>query len=249
MAARTGTKAIDRAAQLLVRVVESADHETVGELAETIGLPRSTASRLVAALERQGLVQRDGQRGDVRPGPVLVSFARRTTPAAELVDLCEESLDRLAEATGETVNVAVASTRGVEQLAQRDSRHFLGSTNWVGRTVPYHASAVGKVFLAFGAASPPRTMDALTIRTIVDADDLERDLADARERGYATAVEELEPGLWAIAAPVQSKQGVVGALSLSGPTIRLQDGQLEELGRLLVAEADAVSARLEKEER
>src|SRR5215471_4390749 len=92
MAARTGTKAIDRAAQLLVRVVESADHETVGELAETTGLPRSTASRLVAALERQGLVQRDGQRGDVRPGPVLVSFARRTTPATELVDLCEEPL-------------------------------------------------------------------------------------------------------------------------------------------------------------
>jgi DNA-binding IclR family transcriptional regulator len=147
------------------------------------------------------------------------------------------------------VNVAVPSTRGVEQLAQRDSRHFLGSTNWVGRTVPYHASAVGKVFLAFGAASPPRTLDALTIRTIVDADDLERDLADARERGYATAVEELEPGLWAIAAPVRSEESVVGALSLSGPTIRLQDGQLEELGRLLVAEADDVSARLEKEER
>lgn len=249
MAARTGTQAIDRAAQLLVRVVENADHETVGELAETTGLPRSTASRLVGALERQGLVQRDGQRGDVRPGPVLVSFARRTTPAADLVALCAEPLDRLAEATGETVNVAVPSARGVEQVAQRDSRHFLGSTNWIGRTVPYHASAVGKVFLAFGAAAAPQHLEALTVRTIVDPDDLERDLAETRERGYATAVEELEPGLWAIAAPLRNGQGVLGALSLSGPTVRLQDGRLEELGRLLVAEADAVSARLDKEER
>jgi IclR family transcriptional regulator, acetate operon repressor len=250
MAARTGTKAIDRAAQLLVRVVESAHHETVGELAETTGLPRSTASRLVGALERQGLVQRDGQRGDVRPGPVLVSFARRAGPAADLLDVvCEEALDRLAETTGETVNLAVPSTRGVEQLAQRDSRHFLGSTNWVGRTVPYHASAVGKVFLAFGTAPVPRRLEPLTPRTIVDPDDLERDLAQTRERGYATAVEELEPGLWALAAPVRTEESVLGALSLSGPTVRLHDGQLEELGRLLVAEAEAVSARLEKEER
>ena len=248
MAARTGTKAIDRAAELLVRVVESPDHETVGELAATTGLPRSTASRLVAALERQGLVEREGQRGGVRPGPVLVSFARRALPSAELVDLCREPLDRLAATTGETVNLAVPSARGVEQLEQRDSRHFLGSTNWVGRTVPYHASAVGKVFLAHGARVP-EALERLTPQTIVDREQLGRDLEETFQRGYATAVEELEPGLWAIAAPLHGKSSIVGALSISGPTIRLQDGQLEELGRLLVAEADAVSARLQKEER
>jgi DNA-binding IclR family transcriptional regulator len=146
------------------------------------------------------------------------------------------------------VNLAVPSARGVEQLAQRDSRHFLGSTNWVGRTVPYHASAVGKVFLAHDGRIP-EPLERLTPRTIVDREQLERDLEETLERGYATAVEELEPGLWAIAAPVRGEPGVVGALSISGPTIRLQNGRLEELGRLLVAEANAVSARLEKEER
>jgi DNA-binding IclR family transcriptional regulator len=248
MAARTGTQAIDRAAELLVRVVESADHETVGELAETTGLPRSTASRLVAALERQGLVEREGQRGGVRPGPVLVRFARRALPNADLVELCKEPLDRLAAASGETVNLAIPSVRGVEQLEQRDSRHFLGSTNWVGRTVPYHASAVGKVFLAHGARIP-ETLERLTPKTIVDREQLKRDLEETVERGYAAAVEELEPGLWAIAAPLEDTSGVVGALSISGPTIRLQDGRLEELGRVLVAEANGVSARLQKEER
>src|SRR3990172_10031999 len=105
MSTPTGTQAIDRAALLLVRVVESFEPETVTELAETTGLPKSTASRLVAALERQGLVQRDGGRGSVRPGPVLVSFARRSLPNADLVELCGPSLDRLAAATGETVNL------------------------------------------------------------------------------------------------------------------------------------------------
>jgi DNA-binding IclR family transcriptional regulator len=245
MSAPTGTQAIDRAAQLLVRVVESTEPETVTELAETTGLPKSTASRLVAALERQGLVQRDGGRGSVRPGPVLVSFARRSLPEADLVELCGRPLDRLAEATGETVNLAVPAKSGVEQLAQRDSRHFLGSTNWIGRTVPYHASAVGKVFLAYGAARSPKRLEQLTPRTIVDREELERALDKVRARGYATAVEELEPGLWAIAAPVQGASRVVAALSVSGPTIRLHDGLLEELGRLLVAEADAVSVHLQ----
>jgi DNA-binding IclR family transcriptional regulator len=180
---------------------------------------------------------------------VLVSFARRTPPTADLVEASREALDRLAAATGETVNLAVPSPRGVEQLAQRDSRHFLGSTNWVGRTVPYHASAVGKVFLAHGVSPLAEVLERLTPRTIVKPEELERDLAETVTRGYATAVEELEPGLWAIAAPVHGESRVVGALSISGPTIRLQNGRLEELGRLLVAEADTVSAHLEKEER
>jgi IclR family acetate operon transcriptional repressor len=245
MSVPTGTRAIDRAAQLLVRVVENAEPETVTELAETTGLPKSTASRLVAALERQGLVQREGGRGSVHPGPVLVSFARRGVPNADLVELCSPSLERLAGATGETVNLAVPAARGVEQLAQRDSRHFLGSTNWVGRTVPYHASAVGKVFIAHGAAQLPKQLEQLTPRTVTDREELEQALADIVSSGYATAVEELEPGLWAIAAPLRNESGVVAALSISGPTIRLHDGLLEELGRRLIAETAAVSARLQ----
>jgi IclR family acetate operon transcriptional repressor len=246
MSAPTGARAIDRAAQLLVRVVESSEAETVTELAETTGLPKSTASRLVAALERQGLVQRDGGRGSIRPGPVLVSFARRSLPNADLVELCGPPLERLAEASGETANLAVPVPRGVEQLAQRDSRHFLGSTNWIGRTVPFHASAVGKVFLAYGAARSPERLEQLTPQTIVDRGELERALDATLARGYATAVEELEAGLWAIAAPVHGASGVVAALSISGPTIRLEDSLLEELGRLLIVEAATISARLPK---
>ena len=79
-----GTQAIDRAAQLLVRVVEAAQPPSVGELAERAGLPKSTTSRLVSALERQGLVQRLGDRGRLRPGPVLLRFAGRETVATKI---------------------------------------------------------------------------------------------------------------------------------------------------------------------
>ena len=245
MQSPAGARSIERAAQLLVRVVESDEPETVSELAETTGLPRSTASRLVAALERQGLVERDGGRGSIRPGPVLVSFARRSVPSADLVSACGPALERLADATGETVNLGVPTPQGVEQLAQRDSRHFLGSTNWVGRTVPYHASAVGKVFLAYDAVPMPSKLEALTTRTIVDREDLARELDDARAAGYAAAVEELEPGLWAVAAPLHGSAGVIGALSVSGPSVRFHDGLLEEIGGLLVDESSSVSNLLQ----
>src|SRR6266513_2757254 len=102
-----GTQSIDRAAQLLVHVVENPEPTSVGELAETTGLPKSTTSRLVGALERQGLIQRDGRAG-IRPGPVLLRFAGRDD-FADLVQLAADALDRLASASGETVNLGIPS--------------------------------------------------------------------------------------------------------------------------------------------
>jgi IclR family acetate operon transcriptional repressor len=167
---QTGTQAIDRAAQLLVLVVENEDSSSVGELAEAAGLPKSTVSRALSALERQGLVQRSGTRGGVRPGPVLLGLARRGVSEDDIVTLCSESLERLGEATGETIDLAVPVPGGAERyLAQVDSRHFLGTTNWVGRRLPHHCTAVGKVLLAHGASRLARgDLERFTPQTVID---------------------------------------------------------------------------------
>ena len=245
----TGTQSIDRAAQLLVHVLETDAPPTVGELSARSGLPKSTTSRLVGALERQGLVQREPLGGQLRPGAVLTRYARRETGEAELVELAAPSLDRLAAETGETVNLGVPAPASVELLDQRDSRHFLGSTNWVGRLVPAHGSALGKVFFAWGALPlPAAPFERLAPATALDEAKL--DLPEIRARGYATTVDELEPGLWAVAAPVRDGSGrVIAALSLSGPTVRMRPRLLHRLGRCLVSEADALSARLGHDER
>jgi DNA-binding IclR family transcriptional regulator len=243
MAPQNGTQAIDRAATLLVRVVESSRPVPVGELADGTRIPKSTTSRLVAALERQGLLQRVG--GGLRPGPVLLRFAQRGVPDANLVELAEEPLRWLADASGETINLAIPTPAGVEHLAQRDSRHFVGVTSWVGRRVPLHCAANGKVFLAFGAAPLPARLDALTPATITDLAALDAELARARTRGYATATDELELGLSAMAAPVRGADGaVVAALSISAPTIRLGADRVLELVPVLLEQAAALSGRL-----
>jgi IclR family acetate operon transcriptional repressor len=244
---RPGTQSIDRAAQLLVQVLESSQPPTVGALANAAALPKSTTSRLIRALERQGLVERDGARGSVRPGPVLVRFARGTVGNADLVASAADTLHLISETCGETVNLAVPGPRCVEHLAQRDSRHFIGGTNWVGRAAPLHCTANGKVLVAFGAAElPAGRLERLTPQTIVDPAALDVELAAVRARGYATTLEELEPGLVAVAAPVFDPAGrnAVAALSVSGPTIRLTPARLDELGALLIEHAAELSTRL-----
>jgi DNA-binding IclR family transcriptional regulator len=227
MATEAGTQAIDRAAQLLVRVVESPQPVGVNELAERSGLPRSTTSRLLGALERQGLVQRLGDRGRLRPGPVLLRFASRDS-AATLVELAQPSLRRLADASGETINLAVPGPAGVEHLAQEDTAHFVGVTDWVGRSVAFEHAANGKCFLAFGGPAQ-----------------LTPELQQVRARGYATSIDELEIGLTAVAAPVVAADGTAtAALSISGPTARLTSERIAQLAPLLVEEADALAARL-----
>jgi DNA-binding IclR family transcriptional regulator len=224
MATETGTQAIDRAADLLVSVVESPRALGIGELAERSGLPKSTTSRLVGALERRGLVQRAGDRRVVA-GPVLLRFAHRDA-GASLVDLAAPALKALAALSGETINLGVPTPLGVEHLAQEDSRHFVGGTNWIGRRVPYESTANGKVLHAF---STERPADARAIRA----------------QGYAVAVDELEHGLAALAAPVFGPDGVaVAALSISGPTIRLTRDRIAELAPALVEQAQSLSERL-----
>jgi IclR family transcriptional regulator, acetate operon repressor len=224
MPSETGTQAIDRAAELLVRVVESHRPRAVGELAAETGLPKSTTSRLLGALERRGLVQRAGDRR-VAPGPVLLRFAHRDS-SASLVDLAAPALRVLSSLSGETINLGVPTPLGVEHLAQEESRHFVGGTNWVGRRVPYETTANGKVLRAFSAARPD-------------------DGARIRAQGYATAVDELEQGLSALAAPVLGADGTaLAALSVSGPSIRLTRERIAELVPALLEQARLVSARL-----
>ena len=241
-----GTTAIDRGAELLVRVLESAEPVALAELASASGIPKSTASRLLSALERQGLVEQEGERGRLRPGPAILRVAERNLLERNVVELAAASLDALGEVTGETINLAVPTHQGVEHIAQVESRHFLGAGQWLGRSVDYHCTAVGKVFMAFGRATiAAAPLVQLTPQTVISPARLREELETVRAESFATAVDELELGLAAIAAPVHGAGGeVVAALSISGPTTRMTDARIAELKPILIDEAGNLSRRL-----
>jgi DNA-binding IclR family transcriptional regulator len=245
-AAAAGTLAIERAAQLLTLVLEAERPRGLVELSIDADLPKSTASRLLGALERQGLVQQRGRRGGFGPGPVLLRFAHRGLVDRHLAELAQPHLQALSVASAETINLAVPTPDGVGHVAQVESSHFLGTGQWIGRTVPYHATAVGKVLVAFGAAElPAEPLAALAPATFTDRDRLAAEVAKVRRDGYATAVDELERGLASLAAPVFGPgREVLAALAISGPTVRLDADRIAELAPQLVREALALGARL-----
>jgi DNA-binding IclR family transcriptional regulator len=241
----TGSQAIDRAAQLLRRVVDSTEAVTFTELAISTGLAKSTTSRILLALERNGLIRREAS-GAFRPGDAFVRYALRGTAETDLIGVSRPYLERLGELTRETVNLSVVHRGMVEQIAQVDSHYVLGGTNWLGRSVPLHCTAVGKVLLASGAAVlPPGRLERLTPRTITRRSVLEEDLSEVRRRGYAVTDEELEPGLVAVAAPVLRGGAIAfAALSVTGPATRFSQSRLSEVASQCVAEATALSAAL-----
>jgi IclR family acetate operon transcriptional repressor len=225
-----GTQAVDRAATLLSEVVHAPDPVTFTELTVRTGLAKSTTSRLLLALERNHLVRRDDH-GRFLPGEMFVSFAWRDGGGSSLV----------------AVNLGVATSgHSVDQIAQVDCAYLIGGTNWVGRPVPLHASGLGKVLLAYGAAKlPPGELEPCTEKTITSEAALRAELAVVRSRGYAVTDEELEAGLIAFAAPVFRYDGtVVAAMSVSAPTSRMTRDVAAKAARRCADEAAGLSAAL-----
>ncbi|MFN8079038.1 MAG: IclR family transcriptional regulator [Kineosporiaceae bacterium] len=240
-----GSQAVDRAAALLDLIVAAGEPRSFTSLVEELGLAKSTTSRLLQALERNRLVQRDRD-GLFRPGALFALYAARHNAVHDLAELAQPALDRLAAATGETANFAVPRGDVVVQVSQADGRYLLGATSWVDVEVPPHCSALGKIFYAFGRmALPEGPLEARTSATIVTRAGLESDVAVTRRRGWAIAAEELEVGLVAVAAPVRGPDGtVVGAVSVSGPTARIPAERLPVLGALVAEQALSVSTQL-----
>ena len=235
--APTGAQAIDRASALLVTVMEAPAPVFLTQLALAHGLAKSTTSRMLSALERQGLVARD-QDGAFVPGPTLLRFARTRAVETDLIAMYRPLLERLATITGETANLAIHSGDAVESLDQADGQYLLGTRNWVGSRVPLHCSALGKILLAFEAAPiPPGRLERRTPATISNRADLLTELAAVRRRGFAVIKDELEEGLTAIAAPIRDQSGtVIAAVSITGPSSRLSAARIPALGLLLLDE-------------
>jgi IclR family transcriptional regulator, acetate operon repressor len=204
----------------------------VTEMAASLGVHKSTASRLAAVLERAGLLTRSGRR--FRLGLEVIRLGTLALGSLDFVASMRPAMDKLSQQTGETVNLAVPDGPAVLNVAEVPSTYILNSSGgWIGRRTTPHAVANGKVLLAYGAIPVPRELERYTARTITTHPALSAELDTVRQNGYATAVAELEDELVAVAAPVFDSTGAcIAALSVSGPAFRMQPGSLDELGRL-----------------
>jgi DNA-binding IclR family transcriptional regulator len=227
----------ERVLALLATFEDGRPELSVTEIAASLGVHKSTASRLAATLERAGFLARSGRR--YRLGVEIIRLGTLALRSADIVDRLQPAMEKLSQATGETINLAIPAGADILNVAEVPSTYILScSGGWIGRRTKPHAVANGKALLAFGAIPlpDPASLERYTEQTITTNEALQADLAQARRNGYATAVAELEDGLVAVAAPVFSPAGdCVAALSISGPAYRMPPDKLDELGRLCAA--------------
>ncbi len=229
---------VARALSLLEELRDSEEGLGVNELARRIEVNASTASRLLATLESFGLVQRDGN-GPFRLGLALVTLADRVLSRLDLQALARPILVELMENTGETSTLSLPGEREAITVDSAPSRSSVVSMARLGRPSFAHATAVGKVMLAFGGGPLPRERDlvAFTGRTITDPAILAREVRGVRERGYATVFGERDVDVNAIAAPVFDRsENLAAILGLQAPASRLED-PLRVLDELLAGAA------------
>jgi DNA-binding IclR family transcriptional regulator len=241
-------QSVDRAAALLKAIADSPRPPTVLELAESCGLNRSTAWRLLATLDAHGLIERDpaSQRYSLGYAFFRIAAGAEVDP---LVRRARPVLEQLARATGEAANLAVARRFNLVYVDQVDPPQIM-APNWYGRPVPLHATSTGKAYLAFltpeeQAAALPARLERYTPTTITDRKRLDAELAAARRNGFAVCVGELEESLFGASAPVLSEQGrPVAIVSVWGLEQRLPGDRLAETGRQALEAAGEIKELL-----
>ena len=240
-----GTQAVVRAVRLL-KACAGRPAPRLGDLCRSQRLHKTTAYRLLSALESEGLLERTDDDA-YRLGPEMVALGSQALGAPQLREAARRELDRLAEATRETATLEVLAGDDVLILDEAMGGRVVGTVPSLGTRWPAHATSTGKVLLAYrsNGHTPARALPGFTPRTIVDPATLARELARVRRRGYAVSAEELEPGFVAVGAPVHAADGtVVAAISVGGPRTRLTAGRITEGARLVRGAAERISRAL-----
>ena len=215
------------------------------ELARRTGVNASTVSRLLATLGAHNYVEQ-APNGRYRLGVRLVFLGNTVLDRLDLRELAQPALHAVVDATGETATLSIPGDHEAVTVDFVRSPSSVQGVAQVGRPSVAHATATGKVMLAFGGATLPRApLRRFTTRTIVDPRTLMRQIERVREQGWAEAVGEREDDLAAVAAPVYGSRGVLAAvLGVQGPTVRFDAGaRASALEPLLTASA-ALAGRL-----
>ncbi|HET6503197.1 MAG TPA: IclR family transcriptional regulator, partial [Amycolatopsis sp.] len=219
-------------------------------IAAELKVHKSTAFRLVTTLERHNLVEQRGERGRYRLGVGVLTLAGAVTTRLDLVQRGRPAVEWLAERTGETVNITVLSDGAALYVDQVTGGGAIGTHNWVGQRIPLHATSNGKVLLAHLPAAGfaellHKPLARFTERTIADPAALRAEIGLVRRRGFAVAVDELETGLTAVAAPIAEADGRVAAsVSVSGPTFRLPADRVAGLSEHVIEAGRRISRSL-----
>jgi DNA-binding IclR family transcriptional regulator len=238
-----GTQSAERLLTLLAQFTAADPTHTVERLSQGIGVPRSTVYRLVGLLKAHELLERAGA-GSYQLGPraIMMGYIARST--VDLADLWRPGLDELATVSSETALVLRRIGDAAVCVDRIECDHPVRLSFEVGKAMPLHSGAGAKVLLA---SSPASVRDRYIQRSVPQAQrhTLREELDHIVSRGYGESRAEVDPGIWAVAAPILSdREGRCLAISVAVPEYRLEDGRREILIGQTRDVAEGLRARL-----
>jgi DNA-binding IclR family transcriptional regulator len=220
---------------------------TLGEIQHATGLPTSTVQRLVTNMVAQGLLDRTGDQ--IRIGLRMAYWAAAAVKGVDVLTVVNPVLRELRDTTGETACFFREEQGFRVCVAMAETRHALRRDMYIGKILPLHAGSAGRVLLAWDDELAERVLagplEPITDTTITDPDQLRELVAQTRKDGFAITTAEREDGSSGLSAPVfDSATELVGAITISGPTIRMPRSRCEEWVDLLVGAAEKLTRTL-----
>jgi DNA-binding IclR family transcriptional regulator len=245
-----GVQSVDRALAVL-EILARDGHAGVSDIAEEMGIHKSTVSRLLGSLVSREMVHQNSERGKYQLGFGILRLASSIPGRLSLVREARPVLEALADQFKETVNLAVLRSNYAVNVDQAMGPSTLATYDWVGSLTPLHATSSGKVLLAALSADDrdrilkETGLPARTPRTITNRKELETELITVARDGCAVTREEFEIGINSMSVPVYSHQGtVIGAISISGPAFRFDPAKEPGLAGGLKEAGFQVSAKM-----
>lgn len=218
----------------------------VTQIADRLGLAKSTVHRILSTLESRGFVRQDRMTGRYHLGLKALELAGAYLAQDDLGSVAYQEMTRLRDEVEETVSLYVRDGLERVRVQKAEGRHIVRRVVDLGERLPLHRGASGKILLAW---LPPEQLHQILQRIRLqfnfDVERLKRELAEVRERGWATSAGERAEGIASVAAPIRNRYGeVLAALAISGPANRFDDEMIERYSQAVVEAARNIAMRL-----
>ncbi|OLN21964.1 IclR family transcriptional regulator [Domibacillus antri] len=244
-------KSVARALDIIALVSASRNGLGVTEIANQMDINKSSVFRTLATLMQYGYIEQNEETGRYRIGYAFLDVSSRLLDSLDVRSEAQPVLKQLEDETNEVVHLVVYDRGEVVYIEKLDGHEALRMHSKVGKRAPVHCTSVGKAILAHLPAAEVidildrKGMPVHTEHTITSKQTFLEELTNVKKNGYALDLEENEPGIRCIAAPVFDHNGnVAAAVSISGPTLRMTDDRIKTLQKRMIEAGARISKRL-----
>lgn len=242
-------QSVERALDLLEKLVEFTEPVSITELSKQLGLHKSTVHRLLSTLRQRGYVTQDVKTNNYQIGLKLFEIGSAVLNKMDLRAKVRPHLERLRQVTNETIHLGILDDYQVVYIDKVESSEVIRMYSRIGKRVPAYCTSLGKILLAYSAKEliANLLMEKPLLRrtefTITDPELLTEHLAQVKKQGYSIDNQEQELDIRCIAGPIFNYDGqILAAFSISGPTTRMTEDRVAKLSQLILKCSKEISA-------